>query len=79
VMILDLPPEFLARLPTRDTQYDMTVLQPMFQLPIVAVISKDDLMGGMLRPKSTGGQLLDKSGGDTPGNVRAGPLKDPLS
>jgi len=54
VMIVDLPPPFLARLPSKDSHYDITVLQPLFPIALGVSISKDDLMGGVLRPKAAG-------------------------
>lgn len=51
VIILDLPEDILARLPPKDSYYEVVIKRPLFQAPIANSISKDDLMGGMLRPK----------------------------
>ena len=61
VLIVDLPPQFLARLPSKDTHYPISVLQPLFQMALVPSISKDDLMGGMLRPKTSSAPPAGKS------------------
>lgn len=53
VIILDLPDEIVSRLPPKDSYYEVVVKRPLFQSPLANSISKDDLMGGMLRPKSS--------------------------
>jgi hypothetical protein len=52
VIILDLPDEVVSSLPPKDSYYEVTITRPLFQQPLNNSISKDDLMGGMLRPKS---------------------------
>lgn len=54
VIILDLPEEIVSRLPPKDSYYEVLVKRPLFQTPLTNTISKDDLMGGLLRPKSNG-------------------------
>lgn len=56
VIILDLPDEILTRLPPKDSYYEVVVKRPLFQAPLDGAISKNDLMGGMLRPKGHGGK-----------------------
>jgi hypothetical protein len=70
VIIVDLPPPFLARLPSRDTHYEITVLHPLFQIALGTAISKDDLMGGMLRPKTSSTPPVDKSAEGKPMEAR---------
>lgn len=53
VIILELPPELVERLPPKDSYYEVVVKRPLFQPSISNAISKDDLMGGLLRPKSS--------------------------
>jgi len=52
VIVLELPEEILARLPPKDSYYEVTIKRPLFQSPFAGTISKDDLLGSMLRPKS---------------------------
>ena len=52
VMILNLPPDLVEKLPPQNSLYDVVVKRPMFQSAVQTTVSKDDLMGGMLRPKS---------------------------
>lgn len=55
VIILELPPDLVERLPAKDSYYEVTVKRPQFQAVMQSNVSKDDLMelGGLLRPKST--------------------------
>lgn len=52
VIILDLPEEYVDRLPPKDSYYEVKVKRPLFQVPIANAISKDDLLGDVLRPKA---------------------------
>jgi hypothetical protein len=57
VIVLEMPSELNDRMPAKDSFYEITVRRPLFQSPVAAAppqqqISKEDLMGGMLRPKS---------------------------
>lgn len=53
VLILDLPEEIVGRLPPKDSYYEVQIKRPLFHAPLASAVSKDDLMGGMLRPKSS--------------------------
>jgi len=61
VIILDLPPDLQEKLPAKDSYYEVVVKRPQFQSAVAAqsAVSKDDLMGGMLRPKSTAPKAPD--------------------
>lgn len=52
VIILQLPQDLVERLPARDSYYEIIVKRPQFQTLAQAAVSKDDLLGGLLRPKS---------------------------
>jgi hypothetical protein len=54
VIILDLPEEMVERLPSRDSYYDVVIKRPLFA--IAGNISKDDLFGGLLKPKNEGAE-----------------------
>ena len=52
VIILELPADLTERLPARDSYYEIIVKRPQFQSVVQSAVSKDDLMGGLLRPKA---------------------------
>ena len=53
VIILELPAELTERLPAKDSYYEIIVKRPQFQSVVQSTVSKDDLMGGLLRPKTS--------------------------
>lgn len=61
-IILNLPAELKERLPARDSLYEVTVKRPLFQSVIQSAVSKDDLMGGLLRPKAASAKAPDVKG-----------------
>jgi len=53
VIVIDVPPEKLEMLPAQDSAYAVSVVGPLFQQPGSVAISKADLLGDVLRPRST--------------------------
>jgi hypothetical protein len=52
VIVIDVPAEHLEMLPAQDSAYAVSVLGPLFQQPGSVAISKNDLLGDVLRPKA---------------------------
>lgn len=52
VIVIEVPPEHLEMLPAQDSAYAVSVLGPLFQQPGSVAISKNDLLGDVLRPKA---------------------------
>lgn len=51
VIVIDVPKEFLAQLPSDDSMYEVSVTGALFASAAQASISRDDLLGNVLRPK----------------------------
>lgn len=62
VIVIEVPPEHLEMLPGADSAYAVTVLGPLFQQPGSVTISKSDLLGDVLRPKSAPTVKADSEG-----------------
>lgn len=52
VIIVDIPKEYLSQLPSDDSMYDIQVTGTLFNSNAGAQVSKQDLMGSILRPAS---------------------------
>ncbi len=52
VIVIDVPAEHLEMLPSQDSAYAVSVLGPLFQQPGSVAISRSDLLGDVLRPKT---------------------------
>lgn len=53
VIIIDVPPEYLTQLPADDSMYEIAVTGALFNSNAGTAVSKQDLLGSVLRPPST--------------------------